>query len=181
VHFRETMQLDEINLNSVALVNFVAVEAPTAGMAVTRESLEVFDAEFGIVLSGESLKIVANELMPGSCQGLWLFGGHGRRAGRRWNRNFHVCFSIPDHRFDPGRKSRFLTSAAQRFGMTWVDAARPPDSRAAVPPCIVARRERADEVVRSYTSESKPTLVVVSVVSVPHMSSQVPPSRQRTW
>jgi hypothetical protein len=45
------------------LMNLVPVETPGAGVALTRETLEFFNAALGIVAAGQFLQVVANQLI----------------------------------------------------------------------------------------------------------------------
>jgi hypothetical protein len=58
-------------------VNFVAVEAPSAGMALSREAFEFFDAALGIVSADDGLQVVANELIQAFAESLGFLAGSG--------------------------------------------------------------------------------------------------------
>jgi hypothetical protein len=60
-----------------ALMNFVAIKAPTVGVPLPGETAELFDALLRIVRSGQLLEIVANQLVQTFSQSVSLLAGAG--------------------------------------------------------------------------------------------------------
>jgi hypothetical protein len=58
-------------------MDFVAVEAPTTGVAFTRETLEFLNAPLGIISTRQGLQVVADELIQTLAKRLRLFSSPG--------------------------------------------------------------------------------------------------------
>lgn len=56
-------------------VNLVAVEGPSVGVALAGETIEFFDAAFGIVPASDRLQVVADHLIEALAESLGLLAG----------------------------------------------------------------------------------------------------------
>jgi len=54
-------------------MNLVSIEAPTARVALTRETSELLDAALGIVSPSDGLQVIADQLIQALAQGLRFF------------------------------------------------------------------------------------------------------------
>src|SRR5216684_220824 len=78
-------------------MNFVAIEAPAAGVAASREALEFFDAALGIVSAGNGLQVVADELVQTFAEGFRFPAGAGNELVVKRQGNVHSLHSICGH------------------------------------------------------------------------------------
>jgi hypothetical protein len=70
-------------------MNFIAVEAPSPGVAGAREALEFFDTPFRIVSSGYGLQVVADELIEALAEGFGFLAGARHKFILNGERNVH--------------------------------------------------------------------------------------------
>src|ERR1700722_5165101 len=83
-----------------ALVNLIAVEAPSAGMSLAGELLEFLDAALGIVPTSDCLQVVADELVQALAERFGLFTSAGdelvdRKAHSHSISGHGLCKALP--------------------------------------------------------------------------------------
>ena len=83
-----------------ALVNLIAVEAPSAGMSLAGELLEFRDAALGIVPTSDCLQVVADELVQALAERFGLFTSAGdelvdRKAHSHSISGHGLCKALP--------------------------------------------------------------------------------------
>src|SRR5260370_16054190 len=81
----------------LARMNFVAIEAPAAGVAASRETIEFFDAALGVVSAGDGLQVVADELVQAFAEGFGFLAGSGNELVIKRQGNVHSLHSICGH------------------------------------------------------------------------------------
>jgi len=79
-------------------MNLVAIEAPAAGVATTREALELLDAPLRIVTARQSLQVVADKLIEALAEGVRLLSGASYKLLIDGQGNIHlhsICAHVP--------------------------------------------------------------------------------------
>jgi hypothetical protein len=72
-------------------MNFVAIKAPAAGVALTGEALELCDAALGVVSAGDGLQVVADQLVEAFAEGFRLLAGAGDELVIEGESDVHGC------------------------------------------------------------------------------------------
>ena len=56
-------------------MNLVPIETPAPGVPATGEALELLDAPLGVIAAGESLQVVADQLIKALAEGVRFLAG----------------------------------------------------------------------------------------------------------